>query len=250
QEPADLPPDSSPDALDADQKKNNPWLFWGALLGALGIALIPIAILALPLLLIALLKSRRRKARFTDGHPAQRVGGGWNEVLSLATDMGAGIDARSTRRESAAVVADAFPASGQTTTMLAHRADASIFGAGQPSEEEVRAYWEIVDGSLKEMTGTVGFWRRQQARFSPRSLLADGRNALKLRGARLGLGPLAASRKGSTAQPPSTGRVETGPDTPGSPGPAVQENGPAATASEADESTVLRNPGRKKHTES
>jgi hypothetical protein len=251
QEPADLPPDSSPDALDADQKKNNPWLFWGALLQALGIALIPIAILALPLLLIALLKSRRRKARFTDGHPAQRVGGGWNEVLSLATDMGAGIDTRSTRRESAAVVADAFPASGQTTTMLAHRADASIFGAGQPSEEEVKAYWEIVDGSLKEMTGTVGFWRRQQARFSPRSLLADGRNALKLRGARLGLGALAPSRNGSPAQPSTTGRVESGPDTAGSTGPAVREKGPATTAaSEADESTVLRNPGRKKHTES
>ncbi|HET7138810.1 MAG TPA: transglutaminaseTgpA domain-containing protein [Arthrobacter sp.] len=179
QEPADLPPDSSPDALDADEKKNNPWLFWGALLGALGVALIPLSILALPLLLIALLKSRRRKARLTQGHPAQRVGGGWNEVLSLATDLGAGIDTRATRRESAVVLAESFPATGQTTTMLAHRADASIFGAGQPSEEAVREYWTIVDGSLKEMTGTVGFWRRQQARFSPRSLLADGRAALK-----------------------------------------------------------------------
>ena len=184
QEPADLPPDSSPDALDADQKKNNPWLFWGALLGALGVALIPLSVLAVPLLLIALLKSRRRKARFTDGPPAQRVGGGWNEVVSLATDLGAGIDTRSTRRESATVVAEAFPTSAPTTIMLANRADASIFGAGQPSEEEVREYWTIVDGSLKEMTGTVGFWRRQQARFSPRSLLADGRNALKLRGDR------------------------------------------------------------------
>ncbi|WP_306906923.1 transglutaminase domain-containing protein [Arthrobacter pascens] len=184
QEPADLPPDSSPDALDADQKKNNPWLFWGALLGALGVALIPLSVLAVPLLLIALLKSRRRKARFTDGPPAQRVGGGWNEVVSLATDLGAGIDTRSTRRESASVVAGAFPTSAPTTILLANRADASIFGAGQPSEEEVREYWTIVDGSLKEMTGTVGFWRRQQARFSPRSLLADGRNALKLRGDR------------------------------------------------------------------
>ena len=180
QEPVDLPADSSPDALDADEKKNNPWLFWGALLGAVGVAVIPLAILAFPLLLIALLKSRRRKARFTEGHPAQRVGGGWNEVLSLATDMGAGIDTRATRRESAVVVAEAFPATGQTTTMLANRADASIFGAGQPTEEEVRAYWAIVDGSLKEITGTVGFWRRQRARFSPRSLLADGRTALKL----------------------------------------------------------------------
>ena len=182
QEPADLPPDSSPDALDADQKKNNPWLFWGALLGALGIALIPLSVFALPLLLVALLKSRRRKSRFADGHPAQRVGGGWSEVLSLATDMGAAVDMRSTRRESAEVLAGAFPAAAGTTTMLARRADASIFGAGQPTEDEVREYWEAVDGSLQEMTADIGFWRRQQARFSPRSLLADARSALNLRG--------------------------------------------------------------------
>ena len=95
--------------------------------------------------------------------------------------MGAAVDSRATRRETAAVVAEAFPASGAATTVLAHRADASIFGAGQPSEDEVREYWDVVDGSLKEMTGTVGFWRRQQARFSPRSLLADARTALAAR---------------------------------------------------------------------
>ena len=202
QEPADLPPDSSPDALDADQKKNNPWLFWGALLGALGIALIPLSILALPLLLIALMKSRRRKARFRDGDPVQRVGGGWNEVVSLATDMGAAVDTRSTRRESAAVLAEAFPSSGGTTSLLARRADASIFGAGQPSEDEVREYWTIVDGSLKEMTSTVGFWRRQQARFSPRSLLADARHVLNLRGTRLAL-PVLPLLKGTGRRRPS-----------------------------------------------
>lgn len=178
QEPADLPPDSSPDALDADEKKTNPWLFWGPLLSAIGIAMIPLGILALPLVLIAVLKARRRKSRFTGGHPAQRVGGGWNEVLSLATDLGANVDSRATRRESATVVAEAFPAAGTTTMLLAQRADASIFGAGQPSEEDVREYWTIVDGSLKDMTGALGFWRRQQARFSPRSLLADARSAV------------------------------------------------------------------------
>jgi hypothetical protein len=184
QEPADLPPDSSPDALDADEKKNNPWLLWGPILTAIGVAMIPVAVLALPLLLIALLKSRRRKARFTGGDPAQRVGGGWNEVLSLATDMGAAVDTRATRREAAAVVAEAFPATGAATTLLAHRADASIFGAGQPTEDEVREYWDVVDGSLKEMTGTLGFWQRQRARFSPRSLLAEARAALTARGFR------------------------------------------------------------------
>jgi hypothetical protein len=167
--------------------------------------------------------------------------------------MGAGIDTRSTRRESAAVVAEAFPATGQTTTMLAHRADASIFGAGQPTEEEVREYWTIVDGSLKAITGAVGFWRRQRARFSPRSLLADGRTALKMRGVRLGtLLPPRPAGTGSAGRAPATGRVETGPDVATGTGPAVQGGGPGTTAaaSGADETTVLRNPGRKNHAES
>lgn len=223
QEPADLPPDSSPDALDADEKKNNPWLFWGALLGALGVALIPLSILALPLLLVALLKSRRRKARFRDGQPAQRVGGGWSEVVSLATDMGAAVDTRATRRESAAVLAEAFPASQASTTMLARRADASIFGAGQPTEDEVREYWTIVDGSLKEMTATVGFWRRQQARFSPRSLLADARGALSRRGGRLPLPSLPAARlRGRRKGQPQDGADQQRTNTPPTQGPLTQ----------------------------
>ncbi|MFC9771758.1 MULTISPECIES: transglutaminase family protein [unclassified Pseudarthrobacter] len=219
QEPADLPPDSSPDALDADQKKDNPWLFWGALLSALGVALIPLAILALPLLLVALLKSRRRKSRFSAGDPAQRVGGGWSEVVSLATDMGAAVDTKATRRESAAVLAEAFPGSQSATTTLARRADASIFGAGQPSEDEVREYWTIVDGSLKEMTATVGFWRRQQARFSPRSLLSDARTALNTKdtagggGRRFKLPALPFGKAAGRRRPPA-GPPADGPGTP------------------------------------
>jgi hypothetical protein len=177
----------------------------------------------LPLLLIALLKSRRRKSRFSEGHPAQRVGGGWSEVVSLATDMGAAVDSRATRRESAAVLAEAFPAAGGTTTLLARRADASIFGAGQPSEEEVREYWTIVDSSLQEMTSTAGFWRRQQARFSPRSLLADARNALALRGplalpSLKALNPASRRRTGSAA----TGQGGTAPERNEPQGPAAE----------------------------
>ncbi|MET1088757.1 MAG: transglutaminase domain-containing protein [Arthrobacter sp.] len=231
QEPADLPPDSSPDALDADQKKNNPWLFWGALLGALGVALIPLFILALPLLLIALLKSRRRKSRFRDGDPAQRVGGGWSEMVSLATDMGAAVDTRSTRRESSAVLSKSFPSSRGTITLLATRADASIFGAGEPSEDEVREYWTIVDGSLKEMTSTVGFWRRQQARFSPRSLLADARTLLGRRRARPAL-PLLPSLMGSSRRRPAGPKAAAG------------QPGPNATAADATTpGTTTQGPG-------
>jgi len=55
------------------------------------------------------------------------------------------------------------------------------------------------------MTGTMGFWRRQQARFSPRSLLAEGRAALTLRSLR----PVLPGRKRPGRKPAST--VEPGP---------------------------------------
>lgn len=181
QEPADLPPDSAPDALDTDGKKNNQAGILGTILTIVGVASIPILLIVLPLLLIVLLKSRRRKNRLTLGLPTDRVSGGWYEVMSLATDLGAGMDANATRRETAVALYGAFPASRSTTAVLAERADAAIFGPGQPSEEEVATYWQGVDASVKDMTGSVGFWKRQRAKFSPRSLLVDAKAKAKRR---------------------------------------------------------------------
>jgi hypothetical protein len=39
----------------------------------------------------------------------------------------------------------------------------------------VQQYWDHVDQSLAEMTGSLGFWQRQRAKFTPRSLLADAK---------------------------------------------------------------------------
>ncbi|MEV8143257.1 transglutaminaseTgpA domain-containing protein [Specibacter sp. NPDC078709] len=175
QEPADLPPDSAPDALDTDPKKDKEAGIWGTILLIVGVAAIPILIIALPLILIVVLKTRRRKKRLTTGLPTDRVGGGWQEVMSLATDLGAGINSTGTRRETAVSLYSAFPATQGTTALLAERADAAIFGPGQPSEEEVATYWQHVDHSVQGMSGSVGFWKRQRAKFSPRSLLADAK---------------------------------------------------------------------------
>jgi Transglutaminase-like superfamily/TgpA N-terminal domain len=172
-EPADLPPDSSPDALDTDGRKKDGWNLWGPLLTVLGLAALPVAAVALPLMLIAMLKARRRKRRSSQGTTASRIGGGWNEVLSAATDLGLGINPRQTRKETAHAVEAAFPVASTTTAQLARRADASIFGAGTPSEEEVRDYWGAVDAALHEMRQPLGFWQRQRARFSPRSLITE-----------------------------------------------------------------------------
>lgn len=176
QEPAELPPDSAPEPQDADKDEKGFWIVWGPLVRLIGVATIPVAILLIPLLLILLLKTRRRKRRSRDGMPSQRVVGGWKEVLSFATDMGASVNTKATRRESALSLGETFPASTVVTTQLAHRADAGIFGVREPSEAEVREYWEYVESSLDEMSGTVGFWKRQRARYSPRSLFQDARN--------------------------------------------------------------------------
>ncbi len=196
QEPADLPPDSAPDALDTDGKKNNQAGIIGRILMIMGVAAIPLVIIALPLVLIVALKTRRRKKRNTFGQPTDRVGGGWSEVLSLATDLGAGLEPNGTRRESAAALNSAFPASQATTAVLADRADAAIFGPGQPTEEEVATYWQNVDHSLKGMTGSVGFWKRQRAKFSPRSLLADA----KARASRKALAGTGGSQDGGAQE--------------------------------------------------
>ncbi|TKV28022.1 transglutaminase domain-containing protein [Arthrobacter sp. NamB2] len=177
QEPAELPPDSAPEPQDAEEREKDLLDELAPYLAIIGAVLIPVVILLVPLLIIALLKRKRRKRREYEGMPAERVGGGWSELVSLATDLGAETNPRATRRESARDLGAAFPQSREATTLLASRADAGIFAAGDPSEEEVRDYWRDVRTSLEGMAGSVGFWKRQRARFSPRSLLrdADGR---------------------------------------------------------------------------
>jgi hypothetical protein len=141
----------------------------------IGLAAIPLVLLVLPLVVVAVLKARRRRRRRFTGEPAQRVGGGWSEVLSLATDLGAEPDPRATRRESAAALGASFPSGRSGTAVLARRADAGIFGSGQPSDEEVEDYWRSVDASLGDLRGSVGYWKRQRARYSPRSLRRERR---------------------------------------------------------------------------
>ncbi|MGW6174968.1 transglutaminase family protein [Arthrobacter sp. NPDC055138] len=182
QEPAELPPDTAPEPQDAEQQDKSFWDQWGWLFAAAGLAAVPLAVLLAPLLLIAWLKLRRRKRRASEGLPSERVGGGWREVISLATDMGARAAANATRREHASALAEQFPTTAAGTTLLARRADAAIFGAAEPTEVQVQQYWDRVDQSLAEMKGSLGFWQRQRAKYSPRSLVADARRRLAQRG--------------------------------------------------------------------
>lgn len=188
QEPAELPPDTAADPQDADEKDEDLWKSVSGFLRILGLASLPLVLLFGPLLLILAIKRRLRIKRRTSGGTAQRVAGGWREVLGAAADLGVMVSGRRTRRQDAAALGRAFPLGAEATAALARRADAGVFGPGDPTEEEVGAYWEDVEKVRVSLTGTAGFWQRQRARYSLRSLRLESRLASRPRphGARRG----------------------------------------------------------------
>lgn len=188
QDKAKLPPETAPDPQDVDESNEEFWAFWGPILTVTLSIVIPLFILMLPLLVVAFLKLRRRKRRFGTGGPGNRLGGGWKEVISLATDLGARPDPSGTRRENARALGEGFPQTANTTKALAHRADAAVFGAAVPSEAEVADYWNMVDEQLAGMSSSVGFWGRMRGKYSPRSLVLDATARVNARRAQGGSG--------------------------------------------------------------
>src|SRR5690606_30010128 len=55
---------------------------------------------------------------------------------------------------------------------VSSRADALVFGPGEPPEEDVRAFWADVDGAREEVRAAVPWTRRLRATVSLRSLRA------------------------------------------------------------------------------
>ncbi|WP_309080359.1 transglutaminase domain-containing protein [Zhihengliuella sp.] len=178
QDEADLPPETAPEPQDLENEPLTFWERWGTVILVVGISLGTLLLLMAPLLLIAALKLRRRRRRFTTGTRSERLGGGWHEVLSQAADLGVVPAVGATRRESATALTAGFPAAGLSVAALAARADRATFGAEEPTEEEIARYWDDVDGQLRSMTEPLGFWQRQRAKYSPRSLLHDAATRL------------------------------------------------------------------------
>ncbi|AEG43388.1 transglutaminase family protein [Isoptericola variabilis] len=144
---------------------------WRRVLTVVVSVAVPLALLVLPFLLVLGLKARRRRRRRTAPVVADRVSGGWREVVDAATDLGAGVPRGATRREGARLLAEQLPAAAApTTTTLAHRADATVFGAVEPTEAEVEQFWAEVDRLVGELHGGVPWRRRVAARLSLRSL--------------------------------------------------------------------------------
>jgi hypothetical protein len=137
----------------------------------LGVAVL--ALLLLPFVVIAWLKMRRRKRRRTAPRPADRISGGWSEVVDLATDLGHDVPPQATRVEAAMTLGDRVPTGSGLT--MANRVDSHVFGVPEPTDVEVEAVWTAVDGLRGEFHESASMWQRLRARFSLRSLLAGRR---------------------------------------------------------------------------
>lgn len=164
------PPEADPSEQPAEEDKPGGRLV-GLLVAALSRVVLPLAVLLAPFALLVALKVRRRSRRAGRGSPVERIAGGWAEVVDQARDLGTRPPARATRRETAQALQQVHIAA---SVALAERADAGVFAPGDPSEEEVAAFWAEVESALRGMTGEFGRWRRLRARLSPASLRRQG----------------------------------------------------------------------------
>ena len=153
---------------DQRKQKSNTTPAWVAIAEIIASVVGGAAVLASPFVLVIALKKRRRKRRLGDVLMSDRAHGGWLEVVDRATDLGRTFDPIATRRETSSAIETAFPDVGSVA--VAERIDAGVFGAAEPSTEEVASLWTEVDAVLGRMSGSVPRWRRLLSAVSPRSL--------------------------------------------------------------------------------
>ena len=134
---------------------------------------VPILLLLVPPLLVLAAKSRLRRRRRRAPTTLGQVSGGWDEVVDRATDFSNVVSVRATRRETARALGATYPQA--RFDRVANRADAAVFGPGQPPEAEVEAVWDDVAHVVAVMNHHETPWRRLRARLSRASLRARRR---------------------------------------------------------------------------
>ncbi len=168
QEPAELPPTSP---LDESEKSDQPldlaWL-WTTLRVA-GMSLVLLAVLLGPSVALGVARLSRRRKRRDAASSVDRVDGAWAELMDAAADVGAPVSAGATRREHARAIDEHYPTA--SVGALAARADAAVFGAGEPGDEEAAQFWAIVDETTNTLRSAVPWYRRMLALAFPVSVV-------------------------------------------------------------------------------
>lgn len=162
QQPTNLQGDKTKQPAKAGAQAWVTYLLWGAA-GVGGLL-----VLASPLLVIAGLRLRRRRRRLGAEHPADRLTGGWAEVVDAANDLGYAVDGRRTRQEVAADLALVTATPHPVT--LAQRVDSGVFGPATPPASEADAVWLEARQAIAALRSNSTRRRRWTASVSTRSL--------------------------------------------------------------------------------
>lgn len=165
-EPAELTPDTQPDEGEQEDEEP-PAADWSWVLWFVVPPLVVILLLSLPFLVIGLMKARRRKQRLAAEREADRLSGGWDEMVDAAVDLGLEVPKGVTRQEVAATVGDRYSAS--RAQAIGAFVDAGVFGPGDPERSDVDAFWDDVDAGVGAMRSTATRGERIRSRLSLRS---------------------------------------------------------------------------------
>ena len=184
QEPNDVPDPPIAAEQDAEQPGEGSGL--GGILAIVAAVTGPVLVLLGPLFLVVHAKSRRRRRRRTAPDPVDRMSGGWRELSDAAADLGLATKPGATRRETANQLREC--GGGDRVLVVGDHVDRAVFGAVEPTDEQVAQLWAEVDEAIGEIAGTTSTWRRLRARVSVRSLRVRERLARVVAGVRVWLG--------------------------------------------------------------
>ena len=173
------------DTKDEDKDKDFELPGWAwVLIGSFGI---PLVLLGVPLLVIAALKSRRRRNRRTRGTGDERAAGAWSELTDGFAELGFEVPRASSRRQVAVSLESQLAAqvlnpdgSGEVVDAaefvaphrlvpVADSVDSAVFGGREVSDDDVESNWTAALASLATAGESAGRLRRILARFRLRA---------------------------------------------------------------------------------
>jgi hypothetical protein len=168
--PQDVPPEALEEDEGADEEDQAEGFDW-ALVGWIATWVVaPLVIVAGPPLVVIWAKGRRRRRRRRAPDPANRLAGGWQEIVDQCVDLGLPVAPATTRQERGDQLGRELEDPGLAA--LARVADRSVFGPGEPTEEQIAAYWTDVATAKRFAASRVSVWRRWRAAVSVGSFKA------------------------------------------------------------------------------
>ena len=127
--------------------------------------LIPALIIFLPMLVVALLKTRREKRRRTAATGDVAAAGAWDELVDRFSELGYTVPANRTRKGVASDLAVQVGEAGAPLPLIARRADELVFGGETIEPERSVAIWTEAMGAVEAARVTVSRGRRLLSRY-------------------------------------------------------------------------------------